>query len=148
MPGQRRHRQGSRMLLALEKLFGLHRLWRVFWLFTVIFVFYLATTPNPYPIPASSIDKVNHAAAFIALSVLFCLGFPKRSPWLMIGTMLAYGIFIELVQALLPYRDCSFWDVVADSVGILIGLGICFAIPFLRVPIGFGGKRQTADHAG
>lgn len=135
------------MLLALEKFFALHRLWRAFWFFAMIGVFYLATTPNPYPIPASSIDKVNHIAAFVALAVLFCLGFPKRSPWLMIGAMLTFGIFIELVQAELPYRDCSFWDVVADSIGILAGLALCYLLPFLREPIGYGAKRRTPHEA-
>ena len=34
--------------------------------------------------------------------------------------LLAYGLFIELVQALLPWRDFSLWDWGADGVGIAL----------------------------
>ncbi|MFN8892561.1 MAG: VanZ family protein [Betaproteobacteria bacterium] len=36
--------------------------------------------------------------------------------------MLAYGVFIELVQSRIPGRAASGWDVLADAAGIALGL--------------------------
>jgi VanZ family protein len=36
--------------------------------------------------------------------------------------LLAFGVFIELVQSQIPGRDAEAMDVVADSIGILGGL--------------------------
>ena len=131
------------MTSQLERLFEQHRVWRLLWLVGIIGVFYLATSPNPYPIPSSSNDKVNHIAAFTVLTGLFCLGFPGRQLRWAVTVMLAYGILIELVQSQLPYSDCSFWDVVADACGIGLALTLCLSLPFVRAPI--RRRPQTAD---
>jgi VanZ family protein len=42
--------------------------------------------------------------------------------------LLAYGIQIELVQSLLPHRYFSLLDIVADMVGVAIGVVIVWGI--------------------
>lgn len=35
-------------------------------------------------------------------------------------SLLAFGILIEILQSFTAYREVSFWDVIADLVGILL----------------------------
>lgn len=99
-----------------------YRSWRVLFFFTTAFVLYLATLKGPYPIPSASSDKVNHLCAFLVLTLLMCLGFPRTRPRLCALWMLAYGCLIEVIQSFLPWSDCSLFDVAADASGILIAL--------------------------
>jgi hypothetical protein len=66
-------------------------------------------------------DKVGHAVVFFLLAALAQAGYARRDivARLMLA-LLGYGLFIELVQALLPWRECSLWDWAADGVGIAL----------------------------
>lgn len=99
-----------------------YRSWRVLFFITVAFVLYLATLKGPYPIPSAPSDKVNHLSAFLVMTVLMCLGFPRSRLRLCGLWMLAYGCLIEVIQSFLPWSDCSIFDVAADACGILLGL--------------------------
>ena len=46
---------------------------------------------------------------------------PRLWPRL-VAVLLAYGIGIEIAQSFIPSRDADWHDVVADSVGIALGL--------------------------
>jgi VanZ family protein len=73
-------------------------------------------------------DKLEHAATFFALTVLARFGYPDpRAADRLVPALLAYGMAIELVQALLPWRECSLLDWVADALGIA-----CASFPPLR----------------
>jgi VanZ family protein len=82
----------------------------------------LATTNSPYPIPSSANDKVNHLIAFLELTILTRLAWPGLKAWQYAPFLLAFGLAIEIIQATLPYRDFSLADLVADSLGMLIGM--------------------------
>lgn len=69
-------------------------------------------------------DKFQHVAAFVALAALLDLALPEHGPGFKIALALAYGLLIEAVQSLLPWRDASLPDLGAD----LIGIGIHFLI--------------------
>ncbi|NJC41279.1 VanZ family protein [Brevundimonas alba] len=70
-------------------------------------------------------DKANHALAFIVLTALAGRGWPVLSRAALFLIMLVAGIGIELVQGLPQIgRDADVWDVVADAVGILVGLAL------------------------
>jgi hypothetical protein len=66
-------------------------------------------------------DKVGHAVVFFLLAALAQAGYAERRivARLMLA-LLGYGLFIELVQALLPWREFSLWDWGADGVGIAL----------------------------
>ena len=66
-------------------------------------------------------DKVGHAVVFFLLAALAQASHAERRvvARLMLA-LLGYGLFIELVQALLPWRDFSLWDWAADGVGIAL----------------------------
>ncbi len=106
----------------LATLLNYRALWRVAFVISVLAIGFLATTDNPYPIPSSSSDKVNHLVAFLELTVLTRLGWPGlRAVWYA-PALLAFGLGIEITQANLPYRDFSLADLAADGAGIAIGL--------------------------
>jgi VanZ family protein len=66
-------------------------------------------------------DKLNHLIAFTTLALLFDYSFPLRAKTLLV-TLLGFGIFIELIQATIPGRSASGWDILADLIGITIYL--------------------------
>ena len=84
----------------------------------VIVITWFAFTPT---VPAGIDrvwDKFQHVAAFLALTALLDLALPERGPGFKIALALAYGVLIEAVQSLLPWRDASLRDLLADLVGI------------------------------
>jgi hypothetical protein len=71
-------------------------------------------------------DKSNHLLVF---SVLTILGLRAYSQARIVGAgLLLYGIGIELLQAFLPYRSSEWSDVVADGLGIGLGIGTTRAV--------------------
>ena len=76
-----------------------------------------------------SLDKVFHLVEFILLGFLLSFGYflsleasPRtKSAWVMISGILLGGM-IEIYQYFLPTRSFEILDLVADSLGILIGL--------------------------
>ncbi|PHQ25534.1 teicoplanin resistance protein VanZ [Marinobacter guineae] len=106
----------------LTSLLNYRALWRVAFVISVLAIGFLATTNNPYPVPSSSNDKVNHLVAFVELTILTRLAWPDlRAIWYA-PALLAFGLGIEVIQANLPYREFSLADLVADGAGIAIGL--------------------------
>ena len=85
-------------------------------------ILYLATTSNSYPIPAAHNDKINHLIAFLELTLVTRLAWPRLSVLWYAPALLVFGLILEVVQANLPYRDFSLADLTADAVGIGLGL--------------------------
>lgn len=114
--------------------------WRLLALLLVV-IAWLAFTPAPPDTLDTGWDKVNHALAFAALAwVAELAAWPRRGHrWRIALGLLAWGVLIELVQGQLPTRSAEWGDVLADGVGIAIGL--LLALPCLR------GERAPADAA-
>ncbi|GLK53096.1 VanZ family protein [Maricaulis virginensis] len=92
----------------------------------VVVITDLALQPAP-DLPGSLLgsDKIEHAAAFLALTVLARMAWPRLSGWLIAFFLLAYGFGIELAQdALDAGRVASLADLIADAVGILAGFAL------------------------
>lgn len=78
-------------------------------------------------------DKLLHAGAFLGLEVLVEWALYARDPksrrWIAIASAVLVGGTLELVQAGLPYRSADIWDLVADSIGALLGaLGVALLL--------------------
>lgn len=100
------------------------RRWRVATLVLAVAVVALALLPLSLHGPSLGWDKANHAVAFAALAVCGALGLrgaPNASRRLVLG-LLALGIGIEVAQSFTPDRRAEWQDVVADAVGMAIGL--------------------------
>lgn len=99
--------------------------WRAMLVISATAILYLATTSEPYPVPSSDNDKLNHVLAFLQLTIVTRLAWPGLGRlWIVLG-LLAFGTSIEIVQAQLPYRTFAVADIVADAAGIAIGLLPC-----------------------
>ena len=67
-------------------------------------------------------DKVMHIAAFTFLAVWFSGQYERRSYWRIAVGLIAFGVFIELVQGTISYRTSEWMDLLGDAVGIALGL--------------------------
>lgn len=110
------------MTLQLFNLIGKRPLWRGALALSVVVIFMLATTSSPYPIPSAPSDKVNHLLAFLELTLLARLGWPRARLAPVILALASYGLAIELVQTQLEHRTFSVADMLADAAGIGLGL--------------------------
>lgn len=99
----------------------------------VAIVCYLALTPKP---PASlnlGWDKLNHLAAFTALSFSACLctpAAPLQRKRLLLGLLLLGGL-IEILQRFVPGRSAEWADLLADAIGITCGTLMASAMLWL-----------------
>lgn len=72
-------------------------------------------------------DKWLHGLTFAVLTVWFSGQYAARSYWRLALGMLAFGALIELCQRLLVYRSAETMDLLADAIGIAVGLAIALA---------------------
>lgn len=96
---------------------------KVIFFITVIFILYKALIPpsEEHFLNFHNSDKLLHASAFFVLSFLLnraSSSITKRLRNML--SLLAFGILIEILQSFTVYREVSFWDVIADLVGILL----------------------------
>lgn len=87
------------------------------------FVLFMAIKPaGAAPAPFPLYDKLMHASVFAVLGSWFAAlqSSARRWPIIALG-LLAFGVAIELLQAVTG-RDPSVWDVVADIIGIAVGI--------------------------
>ncbi len=110
------------------------KFWRLALFTLLIFISYLAVAPAPPKGLSSGWDKLNHALAFASLA--FCGHWSLssgRARWLALPLLLlAYGGAIELVQLQVPGREGEWADLLADAVGIAIGLCAAGCVLALR----------------
>ncbi|MBV5321092.1 MAG: VanZ family protein [Sulfuricurvum sp.] len=96
---------------------------------------YLALTPQHIKIVASFWDKQNHFIAFFTLYVLLSLAYKHLSTRLKVILLLLVGFQIEITQYFIPNRFFSLMDIVADCIGIVIGIGIYKLITKIKTPL-------------
>ena len=97
------------------------RYWRSLLGLLVCIITYLALTPAPPPQATFGWDKLNHIAAFGALGGVATMGF--AGAWARTGGgLIAYGVLIEVLQSFTPARNAEWGDLLADGVGITVGM--------------------------
>lgn len=92
------------------------------------------------PQPPSNFDKVVHVGGYFGLALLWILWELFRKPFrdkavdikslLLVSLMVVvYGIFIEFLQGILTtYRTADKWDIVANTLGVLLALGVVLVL--------------------
>jgi VanZ family protein len=102
-----------------------HRVhWQALLLVMLVVTCWFAFSPQPPGLKFKDADKVQHLLAFGSLTWVTGLSMApglRQTVWAVVW-MLLFGIFIELVQSQLPTRTADVMDVVADSVGIALGV--------------------------
>jgi VanZ family protein len=128
-----RHNAAPMPSLLLHLFTERRALWRALLLVLVAVILWLALSPMPPKTGDTGWDKANHAMAFAALgfvSVWALWPRPRGWAWLVLA-LLAFGGAIEIAQIFLPPREGDWWDLLADGVGI--GLGLLFALPITAI---------------
>ncbi|TDQ28880.1 VanZ family protein [Tenacibaculum caenipelagi] len=75
------------------------------------------------PVKINHLDKFEHAFAYFILTTIWlrALKTTKISNYFIVFCCFFYGIIIEVLQTTVTtHRSGEFWDVVANSMGILI----------------------------
>lgn len=94
----------------------------------VAVVLYITLAPiDVLPQPSGWDDKVEHSVTWGVLTLLGIVLSPRRL-WQIAAFTLALGAAIEVLQAIMPFGRSGDWrDVVADAVGVALGLGLWLA---------------------
>jgi len=109
------------------------RLWRALLAVLLVAITWLALTPAPPKGLSTGWDKSNHLLAFGALAFagVWAQWRQPRQWWRLVAALLAYGIGIEIAQHFLPPREADPMDVLADSMGIIVGLLVAWPFTVL-----------------
>ncbi len=106
------------------------RAWRWLLVLLMLAVCVLAFDPHPPAAVDTGWDKRNHLLAFVALTLVAEFGYwqqPRRQVGAALA-MLVFGGFIELVQSQIPARSGDWADLLADALGIALGLLLAQAV--------------------
>jgi VanZ family protein len=99
-----------------------------FWLrglaFALVTAILLFAGLRAQPIPELFVeeDKLHHWIGFLVFTCSCRLAFPNvKFRWVAVGCLLT-GVIIEAAQGLMPLRTASPYDMLANSIGVLMGL--------------------------
>lgn len=106
------------------------RLWRALLALLLVAITWLALVPNPPQGISTGWDKTNHLLAFSTLAfVSVWARWPQPRQWpMLVVALLLYGCGIEVAQSFLPPRSAEAADVLADGLGIALGLLIAWPV--------------------
>ena len=93
----------------------------IFWLALVVSYVSAIVPQDVAPTLGDLSDKTVHFIAFSVLSLLLFLAY-RLALWKGMFALVFYGAFIEFSQYFTPNRCAEGLDIVADSIGIVLGL--------------------------
>lgn len=98
--------------------------WRLLLSTQVLVICWFAFVPDPPSSVDTGWDKMNHVLAFgaVSFSAWFAWGTARHRVLGVFLGALAFGVFIELVQTQIPGRSGEWPDLLADSIGIAVGI--------------------------
>lgn len=103
-----------------------------------IIIFYFSSLSNPYPTTPSKVtslflNPILHVCEFGALSFLIFFGlFPKVKTEYLISLSILYAFLDEVHQYFVPYRYFDFYDIVFDTLGIILGYFAYFLLGLVK----------------
>ena len=100
------------------------RLISVLWVISIVVVCYLSLKPRiEFPIDFKGADLAYHALAYFWLSFLpFFVFWDRRRSLVCALLMIPLGIALEFGQTFVPGRNFSIFDIIANSVGTILGM--------------------------
>ena len=105
-------------------------------------IFYFSSLSNPYPVGPPepprilelkvNINDILHICEYALLSLLIAFGFSGkvRSVYLILVTII-YAILDEVHQYFVPNRYFSFYDILLDSIGVVLGFSFYIILTIL-----------------
>ncbi len=95
------------------------------WLQIVLIIYLSLTAHPPHGPDIPGFDKIGHCSSYGFLTFWFCQLYTLWVPRLRwAAAFVAMGVGLEFVQGWLGYRMFEYWDMVANTTGVLLGMGI------------------------
>ncbi len=111
-----------------------------FWT-ALMFAFVMAVLPKPPALPGAPADKVQHIIAFVVLTGLARVAYPRARAVALLVAFAAFGALIELVQMIPALgRTAALDDWIADVAATAVMLAV------LAVVRALWRKRLAAEH--
>ena len=102
-----------------------NKLFLVLFIILIIAITILSLLPPKSGLELGKSDKLNHFLAYTILSLNFGFISSKiRSYFIGIPFLIDYGLVIEFFQGFVTGRDHSFYDALANSMGVFSGFFI------------------------
>ena len=111
----------------------MNKIYKVLLFICFISIEFLSTTTLEIEIVESIWDKANHFIAFFVLYILLSLSYKKLSIKIKVLLLTVYGLHIEIIQSFIDGRHFSLLDVVADIIGIAIGV-VLYKLVVMKLP--------------
>ena len=93
------------------------------WLLVALIVFLSLWPKPPKPMELKGIDKISHITAYMTLTLWFANIYPQRSTRLQMSIgFFVMGVCLEFLQGMTQYRTFSYFDMLANGIGILLAL--------------------------
>ena len=109
-------------------------LYRIAFWIALFVAFTMAALPHP-PVVVHVWDKLQHMAAFVVLTLLGWIAYPRTSRVKLMLGLVAFGGLIELVQEIpVLQRDSDWHDWLADTLAIAFAAGFAALIRRLVAP--------------
>ena len=89
----------------------------------LLLVVALSLVPQEAIPPTGLWDKTNHILAYAALAATGGLAYRGLRAWLLVAVgLLILGAALEIAQSMLPDRVASLQDVLANAIGVALGM--------------------------
>ena len=95
---------------------------------SLLLVAYLSLMPYDGHLLDNQRDKLAHLMVYAVLTVLAYLAYQRVAMLWLVAALLVYSVGLEVGQYFVPGRFLSLADVIANTLGLLLGLGCCRAI--------------------
>ena len=122
--------------MSTSKLFApqARRWWKVLLWMLVGVTLTMALIPAPPKALSTGWDKSDHLGAFAALAVVGRLAWGRDLKVLVLLSvgLVGLGGLIEVLQLFVPQRQADWHDVVADALGVALGLCLGAILSWLR----------------
>lgn len=122
----------------------LRRIFMIAFWAALIFAFVMAVLPKPPALPGEPGDKVQHIIAFVVLTGLARLAYPRVRALTLLLAFALFGALIELTQMLPALgRTAALDDWIADVVATIVVLAV---LDPARHLLARRRKRSAAEH--
>ena len=95
---------------------------------SLLLVAYLSLMPYDGNLLDNQRDKLAHLMVYASLTVLAYLAYQRVAMLWLVAALLVYSVGLEVGQYFVPGRFLSAADVVANTLGLLLGSAICWAL--------------------
>jgi VanZ family protein len=97
-------------------------------------IVWLSLTPSPPKVDFEQSDKLGHFLAYGSLMLWFCLLYaPTKARVGYAAGFIAMGVGLEFIQGMLGYRTYEVFDMLANTIGVLLGWAAALLVPRILV---------------